>query len=129
MFSGGELPCPRINVNTQSRKNAENTQNVASWGACSELCRQRQGCTAWTWHHANSGIWAFKCVTITGYGYTIHDTNVVSGGRTCEAGTFFRMLQGKFECKIIHRYVINNVVRMLSANEPLVLLLFQQPVQ
>ena len=86
MFSGGELPCPRINVNTQSRKNAENTQNVASWGACSELCRQRQGCTAWSWHTKNAGQWAFYCATMTGYGYTAHDTNVVSGGRDCGTG-------------------------------------------
>ena len=25
---------------------------------------------------------------MTGYGYTAHDTNVVSGGRDCETGTF-----------------------------------------
>ena len=80
--------CPNVYVNTISRENAEVTLNVASWGACSELCRQRQGCTAWTWHHENAGQWALQCVTMTGYGYTAHDTNVVSGGRDCETGTF-----------------------------------------
>ena len=88
MYSGGELPCPGVNVNTLSRENAEVTRNVASWGACSNLCRQRQGCTAWSWHHENAGQWALQCVTMTGYGYTAHDTNVVSGGRDCETGTF-----------------------------------------
>ena len=89
--TGGELPCPRINVNTQSRKNAKNTRNVASWGACSELCRQRQGCTSWSWHTKNAGQWAFYCATMTGYGHTAHDTNVVSGGRNCGTGIFFIM--------------------------------------
>merc|ERR1719291_1304205 len=84
--TGGELPCPGVNVNTQSRENAEDTLNVASWGACSELCKQRAGCTAWTWHHENSGQWAFICATMTGYGNTAHDTNVVSGGRDCPTG-------------------------------------------
>ena len=89
MYSGGELPCPGVNVNTQSRENAEVTLNVASWGACSELCRQRQGCTAWSWHHENAeNATPFMCITMTGYGNTAHDTNVVSGGRDCQTGKF-----------------------------------------
>ena len=86
--SGPELPCPSVDVNTWSRQNAEETWNVASWSDCSDLCRQRQGCTAWTWHHENAGQWALWCVTMTGYGNTAHDTNVVSGGRDCGTGTF-----------------------------------------
>ena len=53
---GLELPCPSVDVNTWSRQNAEETWNVASWSDCSDLCRQRQGCTAWTWHHENAGL-------------------------------------------------------------------------
>ena len=83
MYSGGELPCPSVNVNTESRENDEVTQNVESWDACSELCRQREDCRHWTWHHENSGIWALKCVTMTGYGYTAPNTVVVSGERDC----------------------------------------------
>ena len=81
--SCAELPCPSVNINTNYRENAEDTWNVASWEACSELCRQRQGCTAWSWAHENAGKWALQCVTMTGYRNTAHDTNVVSGGRDC----------------------------------------------
>ena len=91
MYSGGELPCPSVNVQTESRENEAWTEDVFSWTACSELCRQRQGCTAWTWHHENAGFWALKCVTMTGYGYTTPSTAVVSGGHDCGTGTFFIM--------------------------------------
>ena len=84
MYSGVDLPCPSINLNTQSQENEELTKNVASWSACSELCRQKEGCKAWTWAHKDAGQWALNCVTMTGYGYTNFDTNVVSGGRDCE---------------------------------------------
>ena len=88
MYAGVDLPCPSINLNTQSQENEELTKNVASWSACSKICRQKEGCKAWTWAHKNAGQWALNCVTMTGYGYTNFDTNVVSGGRDCETGTF-----------------------------------------
>ena len=84
MYAGVDLPCPSINLNTQSQENEELTKNVASWSACSELCRQKEGCKAWIWHHKDAGEWALWCVTMEGYGYTNYDTNVVSGGRDCE---------------------------------------------
>ena len=88
MYSGVDLPCPSINENLQSREDEEVTKNVTSWSACKELCRQKEDCKAWTWHHKDADGWAFQCITMTGYGYTNYDTNVVSGGRDCETGTF-----------------------------------------
>ena len=77
------FPCPNDKVNPQNRENANTTEGVASWAACSELCRQRDGCSHWTWANENAGQWALECVTMTGYGYTNNDTNVVSGTRDC----------------------------------------------
>ena len=58
---------------------------MKSWGACSELCRQKAGCKYWIWCHERAGPWAFQCFTMSDYGYTNHDTNVVSGTRDCKA--------------------------------------------
>ena len=70
-------------MNTQHRENAKTTEGVASWAACSELCRQRDGCSHWTWATEKAGPWAHQCVTMTGYGRTNEDPNVVSGTRDC----------------------------------------------
>ena len=83
VYPGSEFPCPNTQVNTQNRENEEVTERVASWAACGELCRQRDGCSHWTWATENAGQWAFECVTMTGYGYTNDDPNVVSGARDC----------------------------------------------
>ena len=74
--------CPSVDVNTQYRENEEVTQDVASWGDCKDLCRQREDCRHWTW---NSG----KCSTMTGYGYTNGHSGPVSGDRDSGTGIFF----------------------------------------
>ena len=81
--------CPSVDRNTQYRENDEVTQNVESWGACRDLCRQRDDCRHWTWHQENSGQHALKCITMTGYGYTNGHNNVMSGDRDCGTGMSF----------------------------------------
>ena len=83
MCQGSGLQCPNANMNTDNRENAKLTEGVASWTACSELCRKRDGCSHWTWATENAGPWARMCVTMTGYGGTNDDPNVVSGARDC----------------------------------------------
>ena len=78
LCQGSGLQCPNANMNTQNRENAKLTEGVASWAACSELCRQREDCSQWTWATEN------KCWTMTGFGNTAEDPNFVSGDRNCE---------------------------------------------
>ena len=85
------MQCPNEKMNTQSRKNEQIHEDVASWEACSELCRQREDCTHWTWHHDEAGFdggrqWARKCMTMTGFVHTNVDDNAVSGDRDCGSG-------------------------------------------
>ena len=84
-FSRGSS-CAKQNLNTQKRKGVEVTQDVQSWKECSKLCRRKPHCRHWTWGHENAGQWAHKCYTMSGYGYTNFDTNVVSGDRYCGGG-------------------------------------------
>ena len=92
-----ELSCPSNNVGIEMQENNETIKNVASWGACSDHCRHREDCTAWTWLQ-----WAHDCITMSGYGYLNPYTNVVSGRRDCdeEEGTFFRMTGGKVQIDV-----------------------------
>ena len=83
LCQGSGLQCPNANMNTENRENAKLTEGVASWAACSELCRQREDCSHWTWATEKAGQWARQCITMTGYGNTAPDTNVVSGARDC----------------------------------------------
>ena len=85
LCQGSGLQCPNANMNTQNRENAKLTEGVASWAACSELCRQREDCTHWTWHPEHAGQWAHDCVVGAGYKYTNCDDNTVSGTRDCGA--------------------------------------------
>ena len=77
------FPCPNVGINTQEQENAKGEKDVVSWAACSELCRQRDNCSHWTWATEKAGPYARQCVTMTGYGYTNEDPNVVSGTRDC----------------------------------------------
>ena len=72
----------KVNVNTGGRTGEEWTEGVSSWSACRDLCRQRTECNHWTWHKENAGQWAFKCVTMTGYGSMYSNDKTVSGNRT-----------------------------------------------
>ena len=84
-FSRGSS-CAKQHLNTQKRSGVEITPDVQSWKECSNLCRMRAHCRHWTWGHENAGQWAHKCYTMSGYGYTNFDTNVVSGDRYCGGG-------------------------------------------
>ena len=84
MYPGSEFSCPTDRVNARP-KNEEKTKGVTSWEACSELCRQREDCTHWTWHPEHAGQWAHDCVVGAGYKYTNCDDNTVSGTRDCGA--------------------------------------------
>ena len=87
-----ELTCPSIGVNTQNRTDPEWTKNVMNWVDCSKLCRERAVCQYWTWHKESAGNLAFKCVTMTGYGYKNMDKNTVSGDRNCKYLLHFYVL-------------------------------------
>ena len=75
--------CPYMDTNTSPHENGETTDNVASWSACSDLCRARTDCQFWTWCNENMGAWAFKCITMTNIPTTRTESNIISGGRNC----------------------------------------------
>ena len=95
IFGGGKkhFPsnCPNNNLNIQQYVNPETTKNVLNWGACSDICRQRQDCNYWIWVKKITGPWAghsYNCVTMSDYGYSNYDTNTVSGARDCEGNYY-----------------------------------------
>ena len=65
--------CPDVSYNTRGRIDAELTEGVASWSACSDLCRARRGC---------------RCVTMTDVDTRVSDNNAVSGTKKCEGISF-----------------------------------------
>ena len=82
------LGCVNFNTNTKPTENRNETANVASWSACSDLCRARtdQHCQFWTWVDKNGPAgWALKCITMTNIPDTWSQPNIVSGGRECGA--------------------------------------------
>merc|ERR1719192_3221037 len=89
--SGINFACPDLHQNTgqtgAGRVGEKWTNNVKSWEDCSALCQTRSGCKYWTWHHANSGYWANKCVTMTDAGGRFYNKDVLSGERSCTGGT------------------------------------------
>ena len=83
---GGD--CPSFGVPLYPYVDAELTDNVKSWSACSNLCRFRRACQFWTWVDENGGDWgpdwAIKCITMTNIpNVTMTENNGVSGGRDC----------------------------------------------
>ena len=80
--------CPDVSYNTRGRIDAELTEGVASWSACSDLCRARRGCRYWTWHKQEAGQYAFRCVTMTDVDTRVSDNNAVSGTKKCEGISF-----------------------------------------
>jgi len=89
--SGINFACPDLHQNTgqtgAGRVGEKWTNNVKSWEDCSALCQTRSGCKYWTWHHANSGYWANKCVTMTDAGGKTYNKDVLSGKRSCTGGS------------------------------------------
>ena len=88
---GGSIPsflCPDVSFNTRGRIEAELTEGVASWSACSDLCRARRGCRYWTWHKDEAGQFAFRCITMTDVNTRVSDNNAISGTKKCEGITF-----------------------------------------
>ena len=77
------VQCPATSTNTHGRVDKVSTPDVMSWGDCSNLCQRRLGCNYWTWHHAGAGGYAFICITMTDFGYSSYDTNVISGNSKC----------------------------------------------
>ena len=51
-YSGSGFHCPNINFNLQERVDHKRFKNVTSWGACSNICRERPFCKYWVWHDA-----------------------------------------------------------------------------
>ena len=49
-FSGSGFHCPNVNFNLQERVDHKRFKNVTSWGACSNICRERPFCKYWVWH-------------------------------------------------------------------------------
>ena len=82
LFLGSEFVCPNNKVTTTGQNDATVTKPVGSWSACSNLCRQSDDCTYWTWYTAGSR--ANECVTMTYHGNLETDNNAVSGDRNCE---------------------------------------------
>lgn len=77
------LKCPATSTNTHQRVGKVLTPDVMSWEDCSNLCQRRFGCKYWTWHNAGAGVYAYGCVTMTDFGYSSYDTNVISGNSKC----------------------------------------------
>ena len=80
------LGCVNFNTNTytEPNDNRKTNENVASWSACSDLCRARTECQFWTWVDENgSADWALKCITMSNIPITYTNNNIVSGGREC----------------------------------------------
>ena len=51
-YSGSGFHCPNVNFNLQERVDHKRFKNVTSWGACSNICRERPFCKYWVWHDA-----------------------------------------------------------------------------
>ena len=77
------LGCVNFNTNTRPTENRKEYENVASWSACSDLCRARTDCQFWTWCNENMGAWALKCITMSNIPTIRNENNIVSGGRNC----------------------------------------------
>ena len=77
------LPCPNHKVNLQQRKDVNMTRKVMTMTACSALCKRRPDCKYWIWAHGKAGHWSYGCWTMSGFGYSNADNNVVSGSRDC----------------------------------------------
>ena len=84
LFLGYERVCPNNNVSTmaESYHNATVTNEIKSWYACSDLCRQSNDCRYWTWYKDDPR--ANECVTMTTHDDFKSDNNAVSGDRNCE---------------------------------------------
>ena len=79
------LGCVNFNTNTDAHEDPNITENVASWSACSDLCRARTDvdCQFWTWVDENGGEYALQCITMTNKPETYSQNNIVSGEREC----------------------------------------------
>ena len=88
LLSGLKYSCPPEHYNTGSsgykRVEPEWTDGVKNWQDCSALCQIRRDCNYWTWHHENSGGWAYKCVTMKDAAVKHENPNVLSGERSCK---------------------------------------------
>ena len=83
LFLGSEFVCPNKNVTaTYIQSDATITNDVESWSACSDLCRQSNDCRYWIWYTA--GPRANECATMTIHDDSKSDINAVSGNRNCE---------------------------------------------
>ena len=80
--------CYKTNTNLSGRVGSKTTENVGSWQACSELCRQEEDCSSWVWHIEKSPHYAFQCVTMTGYSGTVNEWQTVSGDKVCGLGKY-----------------------------------------
>ena len=85
-LSGEELLCARVGIIFKQRFNALGTNNVTSWIACSNICREREDCLYWNWRTENSS-YPNRCITMTGYGDAEENANNVSGDRNCGVTT------------------------------------------
>ena len=85
-MSGEESLCARVGVNTIQREDQKYTDNVTSWTACSNVCREREDCKYWTWRTENSSV-PNRCLTMTGYSHTKEGAKTVTGDRNCGGST------------------------------------------
>ena len=82
------LGCVNFNTNTRPTENRFEYENVASWSACSDLCRARTDvdCQFWTWIDENGpAAYALQCITMSNIPNARTEPNIVSGGRECGA--------------------------------------------
>ena len=84
LFLGYERVCPNNNVSTmaESYHNAKVTNEINSWYACSDLCKQSNDFRYWTWYKDDPR--ANECVTKPTHDDFKSNNNAVSGDKNCE---------------------------------------------
>ena len=120
------LGCVNFNTNTDAHEDPNIAENVASWSACSDLCRARTDvdCQFWTWVDENGPAgWALRCITMSNIPTTRPANNIVSGGRECEgiAGRptiiqEFIQKQSTHKLAVSHNYNYNYYNRNRNSN-------------
>jgi len=95
--------CPDVGFNTQTRKGAQVHDGIESWSDCSLKCNKRSNCRYWTWHHAQAGDYAYRCVTMTETELKVADTNAISGSSKCVCPILKANLQGRTGSRIVGR--------------------------
>jgi len=77
--------CVHFAENIQGRIDNRFDENFHSWEDCEHFCRySRPGCTHWVWHDEYTGMYKYRCSTMTGFSNTVPQPGITWGSLTCE---------------------------------------------